>query len=381
MSKRNIPLFKPFSAPTICSELQKVFDSNMIGQGSKNIEYEEELKKLICYDYVATVNSGTSAEYLAIQLLRKSTENWPGWEPGDEVLSQPITCLASNTPSIAHGLDLKWVDVDKNNLNMDLNDLARKITPKTKIIMLVHWGGYPTDLDKIKLIQKQAKEIIVFSPAVIEDCAHSFGTYYKGKHLGRHGNICSFSFQAIKTHNSGDGGMLTLPHIDLWVRAKNLRWFGINRETGKLALRCEDDVAETSLKLHMNDINSCIGLENLKHFDSCLTTQTDNGKWYDKNLADIDGITLFKREKGFDSSYWLYTFMVDDRTSFIKSMANKGIMCSQVHETNVKHSALKEFKSILPTVDEIMPKIVSIPVGWWVTPEDREYIIQCIKEG
>jgi len=89
---------------------------------------------------------------------------------------------------------------------MDLDDLERKITPKTKVIMVVHWGGYPIDLDRIKKIQQKTKELYGFEPIVIEDCAHGIGSKYKGKRLGNHGNLCMFSFQAIKHITAVDGG-------------------------------------------------------------------------------------------------------------------------------------------------------------------------------
>ncbi len=108
-------------------------------------------------------------------------------------------------------MKIKWVDIDPTTLNMDLDDLERKITPKTKAIILVHWGGYPNDLDRIKQIQNNAKRRFGFKPAVIEDGAHSFGSKYKGDYLGNHGNMVMYSFQAIKHITSIDGGALILP--------------------------------------------------------------------------------------------------------------------------------------------------------------------------
>jgi dTDP-4-amino-4,6-dideoxygalactose transaminase len=143
--KKEIPLFKVFMAETAATEVAKVLNSGYIGQGPKVDEFERELRDYFNLDYVLTTNSATSAEHLAIHMLKSKREGWPGLEPGDEVLSTALTCTASNWPSLANGLKIKWVDIDQTTLNMDLDDLERKITSKTKVIMLVHWGGYPND--------------------------------------------------------------------------------------------------------------------------------------------------------------------------------------------------------------------------------------------
>ena len=104
-----------------------------------------------------------------------------------------------------------------------------------------------------------------FKPAVIEDCAHAFGSTYKNQKLGNHGNICTFSFQAIKHLTCGDGGMIVVPHQELHRRSKLMRWYGIDRENNKKDFRCETDIMEWGFKFHMNDINATIGIENLKN--------------------------------------------------------------------------------------------------------------------
>ena len=138
--KTKIPLFKVFMAPTAAEEVSKVLNSGYIGQGPKVDLFENQLKDYFNHDYVQTLNAGTSVLHMALHLLRKPYKSdWPGLEPGDEVLATAMTCTASNWPILANGLKIKWVDIDPKTLNMDLDDLARKITPKTKVIMLVHW--------------------------------------------------------------------------------------------------------------------------------------------------------------------------------------------------------------------------------------------------
>jgi dTDP-4-amino-4,6-dideoxygalactose transaminase len=391
---KKIDLFRVFMSPTASEEVTKVLNSGYIGQGPKVEEFESNLKNFFKHDYVSTLNAGTSGLHLALHLLKKPNQSskvfdgvasfnsfWPGLEDGDEVLATPMTCTASNWPILANGLKIKWVDIDPTTLNMDLDDLARKITSKTKVIMLVHWGGYPNDLDKIKKIQQDAYLRFGFKPAVIEDGAHSFGSEYKGKKIGSHGNLTMFSLQAIKHITSIDGGILISPHKELHQRGKLLRWYGIDRDGDRKDFRCEADVEEWGFKFHMNDVCATVGIENLKHFKEIVGKHKENAKFYDENLVNVKGVTLLKREKDFDSAFWIYSMLVDNRDGFYKWMDECGIAVSQVHERNDKHTCVQEFKTALPSLDKTIGKIVSIPVGWWVTKEQREYIVDCIKKG
>ena len=392
--ENKIPLFKVFMADTAAEEVAKVLNSGYIGQGPKVEQFENQLKKYFNHDYVQTVNSGTSALHLALHLLKRpATYNrifdgvigyetrWPGLQPGDEVLATAMTCTASNWPILAHGLKIKWVDIDPTTLNMDLDDLARKISPTTKAIMLVHWGGYPNDLDKIKQIQDKAYNMYGFKPAVIEDGAHSFGSKYKGKYIGTHGNLTMFSLQAIKHLTSVDGGLLLSPHKELHNRGKLIRWYGIDRDGDRKDFRCEANIEEWGYKFHMNDVNATIGMENFKHINMIVDKHKENALFYDSNLDNVKGVTLLDRHFGHESSFWIYSMLVENRDGFYRWMDECNIAVSQVHERNDKHTAVKEFRTSLPTLDKTIGKVVSIPVGWWVKPEEREYIADCIKKG
>lgn len=393
--KKNIPLFKVYMSNNAAAAASKVINSGFIGQGPVVDEFELNLKHFFNNDYVATVNSATSAEHLALHLLKKPMVSravfhgvasydsvWPGLDDGDEVLATPLTCTATNFPILANNLKIKWVDIDPETMNMDLDDLARKINVKTKVIFLVHWGGYPVDLDRIREIQQTAKQLYGFKPAVIEDCAHALGSKFNGKQIGTHGNINTFSFQAIKHLTTGDGGALLLPHKELYARAKLLRWYGIDRESDRKDFRCEADIPEWGFKFHMNDIAASIGIENLKEVEeNVIAKHKENAAYYDNALKNIPGITLLKRDPRMESSYWIYSILVERKDDFAKHMKDCGIATSQVHERNDIHTCLSEFRVHLPNLDKIKPKLSSIPVGWWVTEEDREYIVECIKKG
>ena len=390
-----IPLFKVFMADTAAPEVTKVLNSGFIGQGPKVDEFESNLKNYFEHPYIQTVNAGTSALHLALHLLKKPkpncedvfqgvawvNHNWPGLEDGDEVLCTAMTCTASNWPVLANGLKIKWVDIDPETLNIDLVDLESKITKKTKVIMGVHWGGYPLDLDKIRDIRSRARKKYGYAPVLIEDGAHSFGSKYKDKFIGNHGNLTMFSLQAIKHITSIDGGLLFSPHKELHDRGKLVRWYGIDRDGDRKDFRCEADIEEWGYKFHMNDVCATVGIENFKHLDDIIAKHKDNAAYYDKHLKNVDGVTLLKREEGFDSAFWIYTMLVDDRDKFYKYMDKCNIAVSQVHERNDKHTCVEEFRTELPNLDKTIGKVVNIPVGWWVTEDEREYIVDCIKNG
>jgi dTDP-4-amino-4,6-dideoxygalactose transaminase len=247
--------------------------------------------------------------------------------------------------------------------------------------MCVHWGGYPNDLFRLKEIQNKAEKLYGFRPQIIEDGAHSFGSTFDGRLLGNHGNIVMYSLQAIKHVTAIDGGLLLLPNEDLYRRGKLMRWYGIDRDTNKKDFRCESDINEWGMKFHMNDVCATVGIENLKHADEIVNKHRNNAKFYDHNLKDHPLITLLTRHENRESAFWIYSMLVERKSDFMKYMKECGIVVSQVHERNDKHTCVKEFISPLPTLDKTIGSVISIPVGWWVTNEQRQYIVECIKKG
>ena len=242
---KNIPLFKVYMSKNASKKINKVLDSGFIGQGQKVDEFEKKLENLWQAKNVLTVNSGTSALSLAYHLI--------GLKKGDEVITTPITCLATNSPLLALSCKIVWADVDPLTGLIDPEDVKKKITKRTKAIVCVDWEGRPCDYDALKS----------FGIPVVQDAAHSFMTYYKGKHIANSGGdyVC-FSFQAIKHLTCIDGGVIKVPK-EQFDRAKLLRWYGFDRE-GSSSFRCAQDVKECGFKYHMNDANAAVGIANLK---------------------------------------------------------------------------------------------------------------------
>jgi dTDP-4-amino-4,6-dideoxygalactose transaminase len=384
MAREKIVLFKVFMSEDVLQPVNEVLMSGYIGQGPKVDEFEQVLGGYFGNPRLVTLNSATSALHLSAHLFRKPRPeaNWPGLQPGDEVLTSALTCTATNFALLANGLKLKWVDVDPATCNIDLEDLERKISPTTKLITVVHWGGYPNDLDGIARVQDKAQEQFGFRPPLIEDCAHAFGSRYKGELLGNHGNLACYSLQAIKHFTTGDGGFLILPDDELLKRSKLLRWYGIDREQeGKDDFRCEEDIPEWGYKFHMNDINATIGLHNFPHVQGLIDGFKANAAFYDEALQGVDGVTLMQRHDWADSASWIYTLKVDRRADFMRYMENCGVMVSRVHERNDKHSCVAEFAAPLPNLDHLSEEMICIPNGWWVSEDDRDYIVDCIRKG
>ncbi len=382
----NLQLFKVFMSEDVLEPLNKVLMSGYVTQGKEVDKYETELKKFIGNENLLTVNSGTSGLTLAMRLLKNKDESfdWPGFNENDIVLTPSLTCFATTCSILANNVKIRWLDVDLNTANIDLNDLKSKLNEYTKVIYLVHWGGMPVDLEELDKICNEHKLKYGFKPMIVEDCAHAFGAEFNGKKLGNHRNICVFSTQAIKHLTSGDGGFITLPYKSLYDRCKLLRWFGIDRDKRnykKKDFRLEHNILEYGYKFHMNDINATIGLYNLPHIPKLIEKNRHNGIYFDKNLKNLKNIKLMKNADKFNSSYWLYTIRIlnDKKQNFINKMKEVGITTSQVHNRNDIYSSVDEFKEILPNLDILEKELVCIPVGWWLKEEELNYIVEQIN--
>jgi dTDP-4-amino-4,6-dideoxygalactose transaminase/GNAT superfamily N-acetyltransferase len=358
----NIPLFKVHMNKV---DIESVLQSGYISQGPIVELFESELKKLVSNSYCLTVNSATSGLTLAIRLAGADCS---------EVVSTPLTCFATTAAILANHCTILWTDVDKS-CGMCLNSLRKTLTPNTRAIVIVHWGGVSVDLDELYEIRDTAEKMYGHPIYVIHDCAHAFLSEYDGRVIGtgQHNTIAVYSFQAIKHLTTGDGGMIVMPE-ELYPRAKRLRWFGIDRDG--MTSRLENDITEYGYKFHMNDINAKIGLDNM---EGLL-----HRREYSRRIADIyrskidcPAQTIAPKCK---PNYWLYTLFMPNREEYITMMAKHGIQVSPVHKRNDINSCVNPYKKHLPQLEEIAPLIVSIPVGWWVTSQDAHKIVELTNQ-
>lgn len=344
-------------------ELEKVLYSGYIAQGEAVDEFETQLAKYLGNSNCLTVNSGSSALHIALILA--------GVKEGDEVISTALTAEPTNTVIKQTGAKIVWADIDPKTGNLCPEDVEKKITKSTKAIMVVDYAGIPMDIKKFQEIEKK------YGIPVIEDGAHAFGASYKDKKIGNHFRYTIFSFQAIKHFTTIDGGLLCIKDNSEFEKAKLIRWFGISKKVS----RQENDIKIQGYKYHMNNVNATVGLVQLKSIDKVVDKYIDNGKFFDNALKDIPGLSLLEYYPKSNPSYWLYTVKVINKQSFIKKMQKNGIMASDLHKRNDKHSIFKGSVTKLPNLDKFEKEWVHIPCGWWVDNEKREFIVKTIKEG
>ena len=235
----------------------EVLRSGWIGLGPKTAEFEKKFAEFVGTTYAVAVNSCTAALDLALKLLDVNH--------GHEVIVPTMT-FVSTAHCVAYRLAMPvFADVDPHTLSLDLEDVRRKITSRTRAIIPVHYSGRPIDLDALK-------EIAGGIP-IIEDCAHATGARYKGRSVGSIGDIGCFSFHAVKNLAMGDGGALTLNNEPWMQRSKRLRWLGIDKGTWDRTATDKSYwwqyfVDEIGLKCHLNDIAAAIGLVQLRRLEA-----------------------------------------------------------------------------------------------------------------
>lgn len=375
MNPEPLPLFKVRMSPLAGGSVANVLNSGYIGQGEQVELFEHELGGYLGHPSPLTVNSATSGLNLAIRLACGIGDN------RDEILTQPITCTATTWSILASGFRPRWVDTSAADGNMDLADLQRKISSKTRAIMLVHWGGYPNDLDAIRRIQHDCYERFGHRPPVIEDAAHAFGAEYQGKKLGRHGNFTVFSFQAIKHLTTGDGGAVLCPDAATAQRGRLLRWYGLDR-TKSQSFRCDQDVVDWGYKFHMNDINAAIGRVNLHSVDETLAAHRSNAAFFRQKLAGIPGITLLSDAPDRVSSCWIFTIRAANRDGLQSKLNQHNIMCGRVHARNDAYKCTRAYVDHeLPGTDLMEREMLCLPVGWWLSESDRQTIVDVVQSG
>lgn len=379
-----IPLFQvALAEDEILAGIAEVLRSRQLEHGPCVERFEWAVGERVGNPRVVAVDSGTSALYLALDVALRagdSADARPRRSDAGEVLSTPLTFEGTNWPVLAHGLRLRWVDVDPATLNIDLDDLARKINPATRAIMVVHWTGYPVDLDRLREVLDAAEATHGVRPVVVEDAAQAWGATYRGLPLGNHGNICVYSFQSLKMLSCGGGGLLAFPTEEQRKCALRRRWLGIDRATAD-RIAGDYDVPDWGHRITMTEINATIGTANLGFVDGLLARNRANAGYLDARLAGVSGLELTERAPDREPSFWLYPVKVDDRPGFMRRMADAGIATSVMIRRNDAHSCVREFRTTLPGMDDVADRMVNIPVGWWLSEEDREHIVTTIRAG
>ena len=356
---KKIPLFWPqqFKIEWL-KALADVFSTRWLGQGPLVEKFEKEFGKKFKYDYCLAINSGSAALELAYNLI--------GIGKGDEVITTCFTCTATNIPLVRMGAKIIFADINKNLL-IDYSDVKKKITKKTKAIVVVTLGGLPVDERIFNLAKKKNIPVVV-------DAAQSVGISEK-----KWDYIC-YSFQAIKHFTTGDGGMLVIKNENEYKRAKKLRWFGIDREAKKrVNFQCLNnreitmEIEEPGYKFHMNDISAAMGLVGLKHTDEILK--------YRKLLCDTYADNLPKNVRCvYGGSHWLMAIITENRDDTIEYLRSNGIECDMVQLRNDIFKVFGGKKQNLPNMNRLESQYIYLPLNPKVTVRDVKYITSTLKK-
>ena len=353
-----IPFVKPFSPPGVGNKIQKILDSGYISEGKYVNKFENKLKVFFNNSNCCVVNSGTSGIKLAYDLcdLRQ----------GDEVITTPLTCPATNLPLLDYGVKIKFADIDINTGNICPQSIKRLLTSKTRLIVAVDWSGIPCNYEEIQEICKKNKLLLV------EDAAHSFGAEYQGKKIGNLADFTIFSFQAVKHMTTGDGGLVVTKNKKKCEKLKLKRWFGINRNFR--GHKWKQDIKFNSYKFHMNEIAAMIGLEQLKTIRSKISLHKKNGIYLDNHIENKK-ITKLIKTKNTQSSYWVYSLLVNNKKSFQKYLLDHKIRSDELSFRNDRYTVFKNAeKDKLINTNLFDKYMINIPCGWWLKKNQIEYI-------
>lgn len=358
-----IPLFRVNMPAGVDQPLLDTLHSGYVTEGPKVKEFEKRLGQIIGNDKIAAVNSGTSALTLALRLA--------GVGPGNEVITTPMTCSATNLPILNAYAVPVWADVDYRTGNIDPASIESLITERTKAIMIVDWGGLPCDLHAIMKIARK------HGLRVIEDAAHAFGAKFDGKFIGSIADFTCFSFQAIKHITTIDGGAIACLDQKDYERAKRLRWFGIDRESPAKDTRIDLDIEEAGYKFHMNDVAATIGLVGLETINKIIKRRQQIAIRYAAELPMIYDRPPVPTS-WVESAFWLYTITMPAQwvNDFKTFMIDRGIAVSKVHRRNDTYSVFKKWSGQkLHGLDRFYDSMMCIPIHEQMTDDEVKTVI------
>jgi perosamine synthetase len=367
MTQKNIVLFHPHM-PTKASEyVADVMKTRWIGQGPLVDKFENQFSDMFCNKRKClAVGSGTDALHLSYVLA--------DIQPGDEVITQTFTCTATNIPLLYMGAKIVFADIQKESMNIDPLHVKSLVTSKTKAIVCVPYGGLPCDIDELQAIADD------HGLKLIIDGAHAIGAEYKGKQIATLSDFVMFSFQAIKTITTADGGMLVLKDDSLLEKAKRIRWFGIDRKAKQLGI-WENDITEIGYKYQMTDISAAMGLAALEEIDSTLALRKNLWDTYVNCLTNVGGVSVIGAGYGDrEHAAWICTILAENRVGLQAKLKEKGIESNQVHYRNDRYSIFGGRRN-LPNMDEVEDKYLVLPLHTKMNVEDVQYICDVIKTG
>jgi len=377
-----IPYFIPSLGEEEVKAATSVINSGWLTTGSIASVFERSFLEAIESDgYALSVNSATAALHLALEAA--------GVEKGDEVIVPSLTFTATaEVVRYVHATPI-FADCNPNTLCIDMDHLKRLISPQTKAIIPVHFGGFPADINRLK---KLADE---FGIKIIEDAAHAFPTKVGGKFVGNHGFTATcFSFYANKTITTGEGGMLVTDSKVIYERAKSMRLHGISRDVfdrfTKIGSTSEYDVIAPGFKYNLTDLACSIGIEQLKKAEYFRKKRQWIAEQYTQLLRGLP-LTLPAEISPEDLHSWhLYPIVLDHsirqhREQIVQFLANNGVGTSLHYKPLHKMTYWKQNfdcnEESFPNANAYYAGCLSLPIYPSLSEKDVNYIIAVLRNA
>lgn len=355
----------------------EVLKSDYLTQGSKVVEFEKALAEYCSAKYAIVFSSGTAALHAAYSSI--------DLKKGDEIITTPITFAATVNAAVCYGAKPVFVDVEPDLPNIDATLIESKITDKTRAIVPVHYSGHPVNIGKIHEIAR------AYKIPVIEDACHAIGAKYKDIRIGPLSDMTIFSFHPVKPMTTGEGGAVLTNHEVLYEKMKMVREHGITKDKRFLIHKEEGDwyyeMHEMGFNCRLTDIQSALGISQLKKLDRYIEERREIVKFYHEHLKDVSEIEMPKERNYAYSSWHLFPIMLmgelarKRREIFEELRARK--IWVQVHYIPVYwhpyYQMMGFSKGLCRTAENFYKSTISLPVYPGMTSDDAQYVVDTLK--
>jgi dTDP-4-amino-4,6-dideoxygalactose transaminase len=376
--------FLPFARPNLgddeIREVVETLKSGWITTGPRTERFAAEFLEYVGGRFAVPVSSATAGLHVALLAL--------GVGPGDEVITTPMTFVATLNTIVHCGAVPVLVDVDAATFQMRVEQVAARITRRTRAIVPVHFVGQPVDLDP--LLELAGSRGI----PVLEDAAHAVGTEYKGRRIGSFPTTSVFSFHPNKNMTTGEGGMVVTDDRGVFDRASLLKFHGMDREAWKRFAKEGSpryDVAIPGFKYNMMDIQAALGLHQLRRLEGFLAERERLAARYDEAFRGLEGLLLPQRVPYPSRHAWhLYTPLVDvdrltiSRDRFIEELKARnigaGLHYTAAHEFSYYAGRFGWAPEDFPEAHFVSERIVSLPLFPGLTEADQDDVVEAVQD-
>ncbi len=374
--------FLPFSPPYLgeeeIGEVVEALRSGWISRGPRTARFEEAFRARLGAPAAVALNSCTAALHLALKVL--------GIGPGDEVIAPTMTFAASVNVIEHVGARPVLVDVEPDTLNLDPAAVEAALTPRTRAVMIVHYGGHPAEMDALGALAER------HGLALVEDAAHALPAAYRGRVVGASDNLTAFSFYATKNLTTGEGGMLTGP-ADLVDRARVL---GLHGMSGHAWSRYAPgaswfyEVVAPGYKYNMTDVQAALGLRQLERLEWMQTRRREVVTRYVRDLDGVPGLAVPRPRAHVEPAWHLFPLRVKrgeaplGRDRFIEELAQRNIGTS-VHFIPIHFHPYYADKygwrrGDFPVAEAAFDELVSLPLHPGLSDDDVDDVTAAVRE-